>query len=642
MADSNQPSDDFFNEFLDDYFAECEEHLTVVRRCLLDIEQFIDERVNDQSKLDEMFRAFHTIKGISGMVGLAQAEQLSHEMEGYLRLLRQNEVWLTQVGFDSLLEGTRVLEEVIQAHKDHNPIPEIAPAVASISKAAANDTQVTSPTASPSSRTNGGNWRFLFTPSKEHAASGINVNLVRERLQEIGQITRTTPLIEAGDVLFEFIVDTNRSLEELQPLSEIGLTFSELQAQEDLTGPVATSATSSSAATSVRVELVRLDQLMLQVGELVVTRARLEQNLNSIRSLLPAATWRQLQEVKVALGKQLRDLRNDVMRVRMVPIAEVFDRMRFVMRDIARETRKRVTIDLSGKETEIDKYLVERLMDPLLHLVRNSISHGIESEQERIAAGKPAEGRVFLRAQTSGELVIIEIGDDGRGIDIKKIEEKSPGEELINAHGEIDTTRLLEIISAPGFSTRKSADMASGRGVGMDVVAKSIHDLDGQLSLKTEEGVGTTFRIQLPLTLAITDALIASADGQTFAIHRSSVEEVIELESQDINVLENNEVILHRDEVLPLVRLSRIFNLNDKREGRLQAFVVGTGNHRTGLVVDKVVGLREVVVRSLNDPLVDVPGIAGATELGDGRPVLILDVMEILRVAQNPIQQFNH
>ncbi len=573
------------------------------------------------------------------MVGLEQAEQLSHEMEGYLRLLRQNEVSLTQFGFDSLLEGTRVLEEVIQAHKEHYPIPEIAPAVASISRVASNDTQVTSTTPSSSSGDTKGNWRFLFAPSKEHAASGINVNLVRERLQEVGQILRTTPLVEAGEVVFEFIVDTNLSLEELQPLSEIGLTFNQLHAQEDAAEQVSTSAATSPATTSVRVDLVRLDQLMLQVGELVVTRARLEQNLNSIRTLVPAATWRQLQEVKVTLGKQLKDLRNDVMRVRMVPIAEVFDRMRFVVRDIARETHKRVAIDLSGKETEIDKYLVERLMDPLLHLVRNSISHGIEPEQERIAAGKPAEGQVFLRAQTSVELVIIEIGDDGRGIDIEKVQDKSPGVELIDAHGEIDTTTLLELISAPGFSTRQSADMSSGRGVGMDVVARSIHDLDGHLTLKTEPGVGTTFRIQLPLTLAITDALIANADGQTFAIHRSSVEEVIELQTQDINLLENNEIILHRDDVLPLVRLSRIFNLNDKREGTLHAFIVGTGSHRTGLVVDKVVGLREVVVRSMNDPLVDVPGIAGATELGDGRPVLILDVMEILRVAQNPIQQ---
>ncbi len=323
------------------------------------------------------------------------------------------------------------------------------------------------------------------------------------------------------------------------------------------------------------------------------------------------------------------------MRVRMVPIAEVFDRMRFVVRDISRETRKQVTLELSGQETEIDKFLVERLMDPLLHLVRNSISHGIESEEQRIAAGKPAEGHIYLRATTAGELVVIEVGDDGRGIDVKSVASQAPEVALWDDEGRIDFDRLLETISAPGFSTRDHADRASGRGVGMDVVTRAISDLDGSLSVFTEAGKGTTFRIELPLTLAITDALIATADAQTFAIHRSSVQEVIEIEPGSIKVLENNEIILHRDEVLPLVRLSRVFNLKDKKEGSLHAFVIGTGNRAAGLVVDKVLGLREVVVRSLSDPLTDVPGVGGATELGDGRPILILDVMEILNASRH-------
>jgi two-component system, chemotaxis family, sensor kinase CheA len=482
-------------------------------------------------------------------------------------------------------------------------------------------------------------WRILFAPSQARSEAGINVNTVRARLQSIGEILSTTPLVHDGNVLFELIVATSASESELDALTDLELTIEPIELEEKAEPITATPATSQTTSTSVRVDLVRLDQLMLLVGELVVTRARLEQNLKSIRTSLAPTQWRQLQEVNAGFGKQLRDLRNDVMRVRMVPIAEVFDRMRFVVRDISRETRKRVTLELSGQETEIDKFLVERLMDPLLHLVRNSISHGIESEEERSASGKPELGHIYLRATTAGELVVIEVGDDGSGIDVKSVATQAPGVALWDDEGRIDFDRLLETISAPGLSTRDHADRASGRGVGMDVVARAIKDLDGSLSVVTEAGKGTTFRIELPLTLAITDALIATADAQTFAIHRSSVQEVIEIEPGSIKVLENNEIILHRDEVLPLVRLSRVFNLKDKKEGSLHAFVIGTGNRATGLVVDRVLGLREVVVRSLSDPLTNVPGVAGATELGDGRPILILDVAEILNESRYASQQ---
>jgi Chemotaxis protein histidine kinase and related kinases len=636
VADLNQPPDDFVNQFLDDYFAECEEHLATVRAGLLNLERFVDSSIADTAQLDELFRSFHTIKGISGMVGLSPAEQLAHEMEGYLRVLRQGEAQLSKEGFDALIEGTKLLEEVINAHKTHAPAPAIERTITVLSEVIARSDTSLKPTKRQAEQTHKTQdkkkWRFLFAPSQARSEAGININSVRARLQSIGEILSTTPLVHEGNVLFELIVATSASESELDALKELELTIEPIQPEEKTEPATPTSQTTS---TSVRVDLVRLDQLMLLVGELIVTRARLEKNLKSIRTSIIPAQWRQLKEVNVAFGKQLRDLRNDVMRVRMVPIAEVFDRMRFVVRDISRETRKQVTLQLSGQETEIDKFLVERLMDPLLHLVRNSISHGIESEEQRIAAGKPAEGHIYLRATTAGELVVIEVGDDGCGIDVKSVAAQAPEIALWDDEGRIDFDRLLETISAPGFSTRDHADRASGRGVGMDVVARAIKDLDGALSVFTEAGKGTTFRIELPLTLAITDALIATADAQTFAIHRSSVQEVIEIEPDSIKVIENNEIILHRDEVLPLVRLSRVFNLKDKKEGSLHAFVIGTGNRATGLVVDKVLGLREVVVRSLSDPLTDVPGVGGATELGDGRPILILDVAEILNESRH-------
>jgi two-component system, chemotaxis family, sensor kinase CheA len=638
VAEPNHPNEDFINQFLDDYFAECEEHLTLVRRCLLNLELFVDKGQPETGQLDELFRAFHTIKGISGMVGLFAAEQLAHEMESYLRVLRQGNVVLTKLGFDALLNGTRTLEEIITSHRAQHALPDLTTAVHAISNAINEATDETNDELRPEARPDSsGNekrkWRFLFEPTQERSHAGINVNTIRSRLQTIGEILQVTPIVEKGEVVFEFVVATSLTENEFTDLIELGMTLFPLE--EDRATPtqqqaVASSSTAQTSATSVRVDLVRLDQLMLLVGELVVTRARLEQNLNSIRTIVPSNNWRQLQEVHTVFGKQLRDLRKDVMRVRMVPMAEVFERMRFVVRDVARETGKQVEIELTGKETEIDKFLVERLADPLLHLVRNAISHGIESESERIAAGKTPQGHIWLRAKTQGEIVVIEIADDGRGLDLENIQAKAPEIQLKHEDGTINFNRLIEVITAPGFSTRDKADRASGRGVGMDIVARGIRELDGHLSLHTEAGVGTTFRLELPLTLAITDALVSLVDGQTFAIHRSNVHEVIEIEPQSISVLENNEVIVHRDEVLPLVRLSQIFNLRDKREGRLHAFVIGTGARATALVVDKILGLREVVVRSLSDPLTDVRGVGGATELGDGRPILILDISEIL------------
>ena len=645
MAEPNHPNDDFINQFLDDYFTECEEHLTVVRRALLNLEQFVDKAQLDTGQLDELFRAFHTIKGISGMVGLSPAEQLAHEMESYLRVLRQGNVVLTKLGFEALLNGTRTLEEIITSHRAHHALPDITTAVQALAEAIneAIDETNDEPRPEPEPSDRSGNekrkWRFLFEPSQDRSQAGINVNTIRSRLQSIGEILQATPIVEKGEVVFEFVVATVHTENELSDLDELGLTI--FPVEEDRASPkqqqaAVSSATAQTSATSVRVDLVRLDQLMLLVGELVVTRARLDQNLNAIRTSVPSSNWRQLQEVHTAFGKQLRDLRKDVMRARMVPIAEVFERMRFVVRDVARETRKQVAIEVTGQETEIDKFLVERLADPLLHLVRNAISHGIESESERLAAGKASQGHIWLSAKTEGEIVVIEIADDGRGIDLESIQAKAPELELKHEDGKIDFNRLLDVITAPGFSTRDEADRASGRGVGMDIVVRGIRELDGQLSLHTEPGVGTTFRLELPLTLAITDALVSMVDGQTFAIHRSNVHEVIEIDPQSISVLENNEVIVHRDEVLPLVRLSHIFNLRDKREGMLHAFVIGTGSRATALVVDKILGLREVVVRSLNDPLTNVRGVGGATELGDGRPILILDVSEILDANRQP------
>jgi len=334
------------------------------------------------------------------------------------------------------------------------------------------------------------------------------------------------------------------------------------------------------------------------------------------------------------MGRQLRDLREGVMRVRMVQIGEIFERMRFVVRDLAREGGKHVVLDVLGRETEIDKFLVERMMDPLLHLVRNAVSHGLEPPDERQAQGKPPEARLTLQAMTTGENVVIEIADDGRGIDQARVRERAKARGLLDSDNALDNDALLHLICLPSFSTRIEADRESGRGVGMDVVKRAVEALSGTLSLSTEKGKGTRFRMELPLTLAIADALIVAVSGQTYAVPQTIVREVIEVEPSAVRALERNEIIAYRDGALPLLRLEKVFNLEkagNSHNGSFHVFVTGAGGNALGFAVDKILGHREIVVRGISDPLAQVPGIAGATDLGDERVVLILDVPALRR-----------
>jgi two-component system chemotaxis sensor kinase CheA len=269
-----------------------------------------------------------------------------------------------------------------------------------------------------------------------------------------------------------------------------------------------------------------------------------------------------------------------------------------------------------------------------MELVRNGVSHGLESADERLAAGKPPVGKIALRAWAVADSIHIEIEDDGRGIDAERVARRAQSLGMIRDDAVLDNATLLDLICAPGFSTRDEADRASGRGVGMNVVKNTILGIGGSFELDTEAGRGTRFAIQLPLTLAIADALIVAAAGQRFAVPLAAVREVIEVEPSAVRAFENNEVIVHRGGVLPLVRLARLFRLDETARRGFHAFVIGSGLNAVGVAVDRILGQREIVVRAINDPLIQVAGIAGATELGDGRIVLILDAATLGRASQ--------
>jgi two-component system chemotaxis sensor kinase CheA len=391
------------------------------------------------------------------------------------------------------------------------------------------------------------------------------------------------------------------------------------------------SAASVAPSHFVRVDLTRLDELMRNIGDLVISRARLADTLARVEARIPAGEWRAVQENAVAIDRQLRTLREGIMRVRLVPVGEIFRRMPFVVRDLARESGKRVRLELRGQGTEIDKFLIERMMDPILHLVRNAVSHGIETVEERIAAGKSPEGTIVLSAATAGDVVRMEISDDGRGVDAEAVIARAKAAGLQVAQGTPEANHLLSLLCAPGFSTRDESDRASGRGVGMAVVQSAVEELSGSLSLETNPGAGARFVLELPVTLAITDALIARVGSETFAVPQGAVREVVEVAVSALLQVERNEMTPYRGAALPVVRLGRLFGLPETTRDRLHVFVVGTGAAALGIAVDRIVGQREIVVRAIADSLVRVEGISGATDLGDGHVVLILDPAVLAR-----------
>ena len=627
---------DFRDDFLDGYYAECDEHLSALRQGLLLLEASVGRVRPDRKVTEELFRSFHSLKGLAGMVEDREAELLSHEMEGYLRAVRDGELLLSTAGVEALIEGTTALEQTLLARRRKAPLPEIGSTLEVLRELAGTTAAMAeSPadTVEPTPLSAG--WECIFTPSPELLGRGVNVDVVRSRLREIGQIVSAAPLITDQGVAFRFAMEGGFDAVRAAAWQSDGIVSRSLDvasaAAEQLEEPPsAERAGGAGSGHYVRVDLSKLDELMRMIGDMVILRARLADALTKIEPHVPAREWAAVQEDAVGLERQLRELREGVMRVRLVPVGEIFRRMPFVVRDLARESSRRINVELSGQATEIDKFVVERMMDPVLHLVRNAVSHGLEPVDERIAAGKPPDGTIRLLASASGDLVTIEIADDGRGLDPVRIVEHATRMGLtVPAH--IDNAVLLDLISSPGFSTREQSDRASGRGVGMDVVRTTVEELGGSMRVESAAQVGTRFIIELPLTLAITDAFIARIGTHTFAIPQSAVREVIELDAQAIQRLEGAEVAPYRGLAMPVVRLSSLLNVPVQSSTRVHAFVVGTGSSAVGLIVDRVVGQREIVVRATLDPLIQVEGVAGATDLGDGRAVLILDLHAMSR-----------
>ncbi|HEY9856709.1 MAG TPA: chemotaxis protein CheA [Stenomitos sp.] len=390
---------------------------------------------------------------------------------------------------------------------------------------------------------------------------------------------------------------------------------------------------SSHAGQSIRVDVERLDDLMNVVGEIVIGNTRLAQLGNTLENRYDRDnTVHQLNEALGQLGRLVGDLQTTVLRTRMVPVERVFTRFPRLIRDLARTLGKEARLEMSGQETEIDKTVSEELEDPLVHLMRNAIDHGVERPEIREAAGKPRMGTIKLSAHHEGNHIVICLEDDGGGIDPQKLLKKARDLGLANPEASYSDLEVLQFIFAPGFSTAEKVTDVSGRGVGMDVVNQNIRKLKGSIQVVSTKGEGTKFIIKLPLTLAITKALLVRSGGETFAIPLESVRESIRLTPADIKTINGRPVTQVRDQVLPLFELQAAFGWGDsERENRnLPVVVVGGEKKQLGLIVDRLEGEQDIVVKNMGNYLGEISGVAGATILGDGRVALILDVATLI------------
>ena len=628
-------SDELRAELLDDFYAEADEYLSQIRTHLAQLEG--GSTPVTPAILESIFRNTHTFKGIAAMAGLVAAEQVAHAGEDFLRRLLDGSLALGPEGVNALVAMTQRLEQIVTAHRQRKPIPaetELLPRLAALSSraagAAATETRSRTAPQTPTPETPS-TWHCTFSPSRDLDRRGVNITSVRARLGEIGTIVSATPQVKAGGAItFEFVVALREPPADQAKWDADGLVFRPAASAAPSPAPAPETGLFITPSHIVRVDLSRLDELMRITGELVIHRSRLDERINQ-----DARNASGLREVNAALGRSLRDLRTAITRVRLVPIAEIFTRMPFVVRDLARESGKEVQLVLEGQHTEIDKYLVERLKEPLLHLVRNALSHGIETSAERVAAGKPAQAKILLRAEAAGETALIRVRDDGRGIEAAAVARRAADLGLA-VPVQLDSEELLNVLCQPGFSTRTEADRGAGRGVGMTVVRNTLRELGGAFTLETMPGRGTEFTLRLPLTLSIVEMLIAAVGAQNCAVPQGSVAEIVQISDADVRTIKETEVVPYRGGLLPLVRLRNVFGGGAVARPQLPVLVIHSERGRAGLVVDRVHAQREVVVRPLRDPLLQVPGITGATELGDGRPVLILDAVALTQRVVRP------
>ena len=628
-------------------------------------------RPTDRGLIDAVFRGLHTLKGSGAMFGFDALAAFTHHCEGAFDRVRKGEVEATPELISALLAAQDHMRALAEK-REASPAQGEA-LLAALHQAVEAADQVAGASSAPTVTT----WKIRFRLPADALVNGTRPLPLLDELRELGPcevvaLTDAIPSLDAlvptechlgwevvlvtahprsaiEDVFIFVIDDMTLEIEALAEAKEPGEDLPEVHvsAADPLQGgdaadasvvpaaaaeraPSQESAVEGKAARggeSVRVPAERLDELMDRVGELVIAQSRLKEVAAS--SVEPS-----LRAVAEEIERLAAELRDAMMVVRMVPIAQLFGRFRRLIHDLARETGKAIDFVTEGEGTELDKTVIERLADPLIHMIRNAADHGIEPSEERLAAGKPAAGRVVLAARQAGAEVIITITDDGRGVDRDRVRAKAEENGLIAPGAVLTDNELLQLIFHPGFSTAQTVTSLSGRGVGMDVVKRTIEALRGAIDMTSEPGRGSQISLRIPLTLAIIDGLLVRVGAARFVIPLSAVEECVELSlEQDVRSTGRSLITL-RDQLVPFIRLRELFRTGQAPDPHQKIVVVSTGQERVGLVVDQILGDHQTVIKSLSSFHADVETFSGATILGDGGVALILDIGHLIAAGQ--------
>jgi two-component system chemotaxis sensor kinase CheA len=683
---------DLTDKARDEFFSEAQEIIETLSRNLLALDASSKSGAYDPSLINEAFRAVHTLKGLAGLFGAARLGALSHRLEDLLDDLRLGRMELVTDVIDVLFSAVDAYGRILTLEKQgkDEDLPGVHELLARLDRLGAGVVRRTSPIGDY--ELDPGMLAVLTEYEEHRLHANIEQQLqlyrlrvqfdlstidkaledMKERAKRHGEIITYLPTGEATsadaielDLLMASRDDLatligslgadnvvieevpRRSVRSGTPAGNAAplrtgmgpLVAPERAAPSELAheqegGPIEQGPSLKSLTQTVRVDIRKLDHLMNIVGELAIVRSVLGRLADRLRNEGQRQLASELQRMHRNFDRRLGEMQDGILEVRMVPLGQVFDRLARVVRQISRELDKEIRLVITGAETEIDKLIVEELSDPLMHMIRNAIDHGIERAERRAEVGKPIAGTIALNAFQKGNHVMIEVEDDGRGINEQALLEKSVQlGKLERGEAELLTRdEVLGLIFLPGVSTREHADDLSGRGVGMDIVKTNIGKLGGVIDVHSEAGIGTKMTITLPITLAIVSALLVRVAGQIFAIPLSSVSEAISFDAQGVRHVDGREVLTLRGAMLPICRLDRLLELEPTGDAGTRRFVVVTslGNRRLGLVVDYLIGQEDIVIKSLGGSLAKVRGFSGATELGDQRVGLVLDAGAII------------
>ncbi len=625
---SDEPFDK--EEFVAYFRDEAEELLQQIDGDLLRLEEFVDSGQADPEIVNSLFRALHTIKGSSGMLGFTEVQGLAHKLENLCDLLRKERMPLSEGSVEFLFSGRDFLTDLVQAAIGQSAPPSgLNEFTGRLDQFVAIYNETSNVIEGKAPDRSEGATPVGSEPMNEAEIAAFEAEIERMLAEAAATAAPTAPATPA-----ESAAAPSAATAKAVPARGNGESADAKKGSAQ--------GKRSSLAQTIRVDIDRLDALLNLVGELVINRTRIsdiattlgrlmgDRALNASIGLIGPLS-KDLADSAALLARTTNEIQESIMKVRMVPIGQVFDRFPRTVRDVAKARGKEVQLQISGADTDLDKTIVDEVGEPLMHLLRNCVDHGIEAPDERERQGKPRMGTISLNAYHEGNQIIIEISDDGGGINLDKVRAKAIKNGLIGTEDRLTDRELIELIFTPGFSTAEEVSDVSGRGVGMDVVKRNITKLKGIFDVDSAPGQGTRFTIKLPLTLAIIQALLVRVVDELYAIPLDSVIESQRVEMPDVRTVHGSEVITLRGQVVPLLRIADFFELGGERDPeKVMIVIVGLQGRQVGLVVDSFEGEQEIVIKPLSDVVGRIPGISGATILGNGSISLIIDVHSLV------------